>query len=674
MQKDTKLKIMAALFSAAFFAVGAGMPDAYASALTQDTKLAVTLSDNATDSEIAEANAKLGAKVYSRDANGKLTVDTDLLKAKTETEEAAKDNGTSFMSLSAEDSQSQDNGSGIYTALQSVQGKSRSTSSDSKSNSKTLSIDPELLEAMMKAADNSATQADSSSTSSTDSSTAGTITATDSITAGGTIQTKVLSAGSVEAVTGTITGNQNVNGTFTAGGVANLNGGADLNNQKITGLADGTISETSTDAITGKQLYAVQEQLKNAGKTYTAGSDIAISSDNAISVKKDGQVAADNTGIVTGGAVYDATNKLDLAINNQKSLVSSQDTSITSLSSGISSLKNSIANINSNVMSSTKSLSSSLTNRMQNDLGNITDDGKAVIKDIIKEVLKGNTTSASTTAEGIASPVATYEAKAVPTDGESAGSGVSSKDIEDLKNQLDDKVNKTDFNALKDTVDGNTTKIAENAEKIKTNAADIKTLQETKANADGSNIDVTKFTEKLGIGKVEKDDKNLVTGGTVYDALQGKADQDYVDAGFKSMNEKMQDMERDLTRDINRVGAGAAALAGLHPQDYDPNNKVEFAAGYGHYRNANAMALGVFYRPNGGTTLSLAGTIGNGDPMLSAGVSFKLGMGKNVEKVMVSKEQYEAQLAENQAMKDQLNDNDKKIEQLEAMLKDLLKK
>ncbi|WP_302173561.1 YadA-like family protein, partial [Megasphaera elsdenii] len=80
-----------------------------------------------------------------------------------------------------------------------------------------------------------------------------------------------------------------------------------------------------------------------------------------------------------------------------------------------------------------------------------------------------------------------------------------------------------------------------------------------------------------------------------------------------------------LTGQINKVGAGAAALAGLHPGEFDPDNKLDFAAGYGHYKDANAAALGVFYHPNEDTTINLSGTMGNGDPMLSAGVTFKLG-------------------------------------------------
>ena len=85
-----------------------------------------------------------------------------------------------------------------------------------------------------------------------------------------------------------------------------------------------------------------------------------------------------------------------------------------------------------------------------------------------------------------------------------------------------------------------------------------------------------------------------------------------------------------LDNRINRVGAGAAALAALHPQDFDPDDKWDFAFGYGHYRGANAGAFGAFYKPNEDTTFSVGGTIGGGENMINAGVSFKLGQGNNV--------------------------------------------
>ena len=114
-------------------------------------------------------------------------------------------------------------------------------------------------------------------------------------------------------------------------------------------------------------------------------------------------------------------------------------------------------------------------------------------------------------------------------------------------------------------------------------------------------------------GKVESGNTGLVTGGTVYDALQ-------------DMNNRTE----ALTNDINKVGAGAAALAALRPEGFDPNDKWSFAVGYGHYKNANAGALGAFFKPNADMTVSFSSTVGNGDPMMNAGVSFKLGSrGKN---------------------------------------------
>ncbi len=109
-------------------------------------------------------------------------------------------------------------------------------------------------------------------------------------------------------------------------------------------------------------------------------------------------------------------------------------------------------------------------------------------------------------------------------------------------------------------------------------------------------------------GKVEAGNTGLVTGGTVYDALKD-----------------MDNQVSELSGDIHKVGAGAAALAALRPEAFDPADKWSFAVGYGHYKNANAGALGAFFKPNADMTVSIGGTIGNGDPLLNAGLSFKLG-------------------------------------------------
>lgn len=91
---------------------------------------------------------------------------------------------------------------------------------------------------------------------------------------------------------------------------------------------------------------------------------------------------------------------------------------------------------------------------------------------------------------------------------------------------------------------------------------------------------------------------------------------------------------------INKVGAGAAALAALHPLDFDPDDKWDFAAGYGNYNGENAAAVGAYYRPNEDTMFSVGGSFGNGENMVNAGVSLKLGQGNHVStsKVAMAKE------------------------------------
>ena len=81
----------------------------------------------------------------------------------------------------------------------------------------------------------------------------------------------------------------------------------------------------------------------------------------------------------------------------------------------------------------------------------------------------------------------------------------------------------------------------------------------------------------------------------------------------------------EVEQRVNKVGAGSAALAALHPLDFNPDDKWTVAAGYGHYHNANSAALGAFYRPNEDTMFSIGSTVGNGNPQLNAGVSIRLG-------------------------------------------------
>ncbi|MDY6083745.1 MAG: YadA-like family protein [Dialister sp.] len=135
-------------------------------------------------------------------------------------------------------------------------------------------------------------------------------------------------------------------------------------------------------------------------------------------------------------------------------------------------------------------------------------------------------------------------------------------------------------------------------------------------------------------GEVEKDNDGIVTGGTVYNETRIAQDGAYtLVANTAGQNITALDTQVKLNADdiirlnsrLDRVGAGAAALAALHPQDYDPEAKWDFAAGYGRYKEANALAIGVFYRPNDATMFSLGGSMGGGEDMMNVGLSLKVG-------------------------------------------------
>ena len=114
------------------------------------------------------------------------------------------------------------------------------------------------------------------------------------------------------------------------------------------------------------------------------------------------------------------------------------------------------------------------------------------------------------------------------------------------------------------------------------------------------------------------------TDGVNYGQLQ--AVQNQVDANTQNIG-ILGSAVNKLGDRIERVGAGAAALAALHPLDFDPDNKLDFAAGFGNYRGASAVAVGAFYRPSENVMFSVGGAFGGGEDMVNAGVSFKVGAG-----------------------------------------------
>lgn len=134
-------------------------------------------------------------------------------------------------------------------------------------------------------------------------------------------------------------------------------------------------------------------------------------------------------------------------------------------------------------------------------------------------------------------------------------------------------------------------------------------------NANGQNI------TNVADGKVEKDSKDAINGGQLH---QVKADIKNRIDGVENQVISNSNRINQLGNRVNKVGAGAAALAALHPMDFDPDDKLTFSAGYGNYGGENAAAIGAYYRPDEKVMFSVAGTVGNGENMVNAGVSFAL--------------------------------------------------
>ena len=174
----------------------------------------------------------------------------------------------------------------------------------------------------------------------------------------------------------------------------------------------------------------------------------------------------------------------------------------------------------------------------------------------------------------------------------------------------------------------------------------------------GSGIKIASGGE--GTHAVELTNSNVSMGGQqVHGVADGTSDDDAVNVSqLKKSVGAIGGAIDKVDRRVDRVGAGAAALAALHPQDFDPDDKWDFAVGYGNYRGANAAAVGAFYRPNEDTTFSVGGTVGGGENMVNAGVSFKFGQGNHVSNSRV-------------AMAKEIKDLRKEVESLRSALVDV---
>lgn len=257
-------------------------------------------------------------------------------------------------------------------------------------------------------------------------------------------------------------------------------------------------------------------------------------------------------------------------------------------------------------------------------------------------------------------------------------------------------------NDVKDGVKTFTVDMAKDISVDSVTAKDVKTESLTvdkEATIGGVTIKDSKVTG-LADTSIEKGSTSAVNAGTVYNETRVAKDGHYIKAAntaganITALDNQvatnagnifnLDNRVGELGSRINKVGAGAAALAALHPLDFDPSDKWDFAAGVGNYRNETAAAVGLFYRPNARSMFNLGWTMGDNRNMVNGGFSIKLGKGsvyndmskaQMAETIATQSKEISAMKADNAAIKADYNalkaDNEAKEKRIDALEKQM---
>ena len=327
---------------------------------------------------------------------------------------------------------------------------------------------------------------------------------------------------------------------------------------KISGVAAGEVSSTSTDAINGSQLYQTNENVAQ-NKADIAQNKADIAQNKADIAQNKADIAQNKADIAQNKADI-AQNKADIAQNK----------------ADIAQNKADIATNKADIATNKADIATNKANIAQN---------AADIKKV-EALAKKHTTVA-------------------------AGDNITVSDVgPNAEGGKEYKVALNNNITVQSVKAGDTT-ISDKGLEIKDGPSVTK---------DGINAGNKKVTG-VADGDVKENSKDAINGGQLH---QAKADINNRIDGVENQVISNSNRINQLGNRVNKVGAGAAALAALHPMDFDPDDKLTFSAGYGNYGGENAAAIGAYYRPDEKVMFSVAGTVGNGENMVNAGVSFAL--------------------------------------------------
>ena len=449
------------------------------------------------------------------------------------------------------------------------------------------------------------------------------------------------SAEGAVSTAGMTIGSQNYNFAGT-----NVNGTVSIGNgttqRTLTHLAAGRVDAGSTDAVNGSQLFAVAQAAAAARTTITGGSHVSVSSNTGaggstnytISVNGTDTIAAGNSDLATSNGVYQYGQTL---INN--GLKFGANSASGAANPATAKLGSTVNVVGEGAKADTEYSGDNLKTVVSQDgAGNTT----------ITVKMDKNPTFDSITTIGDA-----HIGGAANIDGNATVGGDThlKQDLQvDGNTNIDGNTTVGGDTHLKQDlqVDGNT-----NIDGNTTVGGDTHLKQDLQVDGN-TNIDGnttvggdTHLKQDLQVdGNTNIGGNTTIAGDThIQQNLQVDGDANIkgdVHAGVGYFNDIQLPggsltgrLDKMDTR-INRVGAGAAALSALHPQDFDPDNKWDFATGYGNYKDAHAVAVGAFYRPNEDTMFSVGGSFGGGENMVNAGVTFKLGQKSTVSRSKVS--------------------------------------
>ena len=467
-------------------------------------------------------------------------------------------------------------------------------------------------------------------------------------------------------VTGDVTEDYKANLSTTVGG-----------NQTTTVTGDSSLTAENITNKATKKLFNAAAEIENSAST-SITDKVGDNVERTMTTKKISESVKDGT----KSNSFSKTAEKDINIitdgTNTSTLSQLADSVNTSLKNGTQSLNNTktvtedvtkVTDKNTGAFSSSSQKADAMTNTVKNGSKSNTVTEKAAtseqklvsgnIIDILKDAENGYVNTTVTSSDGASSTSVKQGNKDITN---TAKQGTITNEAKDLVNKAAENITNTAGNRIQDKVGTTTVTTTDGLTKLTNEAGNHKTQMDyaevlkdlsvggsatvagdvtaksykvgdkTYIDENGINANGQKVTN-VADGTIAEGSKDAVNGGQLHATNQRVSTVENRMDGVENRVDRVENRVDNLDNRIDKVGASAAAMANLHPMDFDEDSKVSVAAAVGNYRSETAGALGVFYRPTDRVMMNVSTSFGNGENMIGGGVSFKLGKSsKRLEK------------------------------------------